>query len=205
MLNTGFRAVLGVLLLGMGLLGGNCLMAKVDSLRVQGGINGRLLDAKGNFKDWMPNSCIYIKVRPGTQVILPSSPRSGNLTQESSLDTINLAYRVVRINRKHFDFSPEAKQEAFLYELLMKSGFELTTPITALELAVKTVYSIAAGELLICLERQLALEVLKATAKMQPSRVICLDERFVGADADAVKTNGVQIMKSKAVLNFRTV
>ncbi len=101
--------------------------------------------------------------------------------------------------------SPAAREEAILYELLLKSGFELTTPITTLALAGKTVYSIAEGELLICLDKSLTHEVLKAMAEMQPSRVICLDEGFVGADADAVKTNAVQIMKSKGVLNFRTV
>ncbi len=113
------------------------------------------------------------------------------------------------VQGKLFDYtshlSPEAKQEAILYELLLKSGFELTTAIATLKLADNTVYRIADGELLICLDRQLTLEVLKAMAELQPSRVICLDEDFVGADADAVKTNAVQIMKSKGFLNFRTV
>jgi adenine-specific DNA-methyltransferase len=42
-------------------------------------------------------------------------------------------------------------------------------------------------------------------AEMQPTRVICLDEAFTGINADALKTNAVQIMKSKGVVNFRTV
>lgn len=101
--------------------------------------------------------------------------------------------------------SPEAEQEAILYELLLKSGFELTTPIEKLTLAGLTVFSIAEGQLLICLEKELTHDCIKAMAEMQPTRVICLDESFKGENADALKTNAVQIMKSKGVVNFRTV
>lgn len=101
--------------------------------------------------------------------------------------------------------SPEAQQEAILYELLLKSGFELTTPIETLTLAGKTVFSIADGQLLICLEKEITHDCIKAMAENEPSRVICLDEAFTGTNADALKTNAVQIMKSKGVVNFRTV
>ena len=104
----------------------------------------------------------------------------------------------------HIDhISKEAKQEAILFELLLKSGFELTTPIEQLNISSKIVYSIAEGELLICLEKELTHEVIKAMAEKQPTRVICLDEGF--QNNDQLKTNAVQIMKSKGVLNFRTV
>jgi adenine-specific DNA-methyltransferase len=104
----------------------------------------------------------------------------------------------------HVDhISPEAEQEAILFELLLKSGFELTTPIEPLQIEGKRVYSIAAGELLICLDKQLTHEVIKAMAERGPARVICLDEGF--QDNDQLKTNAVQIMKSKGVVNFRTV
>ncbi|MDF0720816.1 site-specific DNA-methyltransferase [Kaistella sp. PBT33-4] len=106
----------------------------------------------------------------------------------------------------HIDHIPnEENQEAILYELLLKSGFELTTPIETTDIAGKKVFSIADGLLLICLEKNMTLECLKAMAEMQPTRVICLDEAFEGENADALKTNAVQIMKSKGVLNFRTV
>lgn len=107
---------------------------------------------------------------------------------------------------EHIDhISPEAAQESILYELLLKSGFELTTPIEKLILADKTVFSIAGGQLLICLEKELSHDCIKAMAEMQPTRVICLDEAFTGTNADSLKTNAVQIMKSKGVVNFRTV
>ena len=40
-----------------------------------------------------------------------------------------------------------------LYELLLKSGFPLTTPVEEKTLADKTVYSVAGGALMICLDR----------------------------------------------------
>jgi len=100
---------------------------------------------------------------------------------------------------------PEGDQEAILFELLLKSGFLLTTPKEKLTLAGKTVFSISEGQLLICLEKELTLDCLKAMSEMQPIRVICLDEAFKGENADALKTNAVQIMKSKGIVNFRTV
>jgi adenine-specific DNA-methyltransferase len=104
----------------------------------------------------------------------------------------------------HVDhISPEAEQEAILYELLLKSGFEVTTAIEQLTIEGKKVFSIAEGELLICLEKQLTHEVIKAIAERKPTRVICLDEGF--QDNDQLKTNAVQMMKSKGVVNFRTV
>lgn len=90
-----------------------------------------------------------------------------------------------------------------LYEILLKSGFPLTTPVEALSLAEKTVYSIAGGALLICLERELTLELIRAMAETQPERVVCLDEGFVGNDQ--LKANAVQIFKTKCVTSFKTV
>lgn len=99
--------------------------------------------------------------------------------------------------------SPAAQQEGILYEILLKSGFELTASIEKLEIEGKMVYSIADGELLICLEKSLTQELIKAIAERQPTRVICLDEGF--QNNDQLKTNAVQIMKSKNVVSFRTV
>lgn len=101
----------------------------------------------------------------------------------------------------HIDY--KASQDDILYEILLKAGFGLTTKIEKIELAGKAVYSIEGGAMLICLEKELTKEVIKAMAEKQPSRVICLDQGF--ANNDQLKTNAVQIMKSKGVDDFRTV
>ncbi len=90
-----------------------------------------------------------------------------------------------------------------LYEILLKSGFPLTTPIKNIALAGKTIHSAADGALFICLEKELTLELIRAMAEQKPARVVCLDEGFAGNDQ--LKTNAVQIFKSKGVTSFKTV
>lgn len=105
---------------------------------------------------------------------------------------------------KHVDhISPAAEQEAILYELLLKAGFELTTEITKLTTAGKTVYSVMDNTLLIYLERNLTHELLKAVAQLKPVRFICLDEGF--RDNDQLKSNAVLLMKENGVQKFQTV
>ena len=92
--------------------------------------------------------------------------------------------------------------EDILYEILLKSGFPLTTPVEKIELEGKAIYSVAGGGMLICLEKELSLEVIRAMAEKKPQRVICLDLGFVGNDQ--LKANAVQIFKTKEVV-FKTV
>lgn len=101
------------------------------------------------------------------------------------------------------NISPEAAQEAILYELLLKAGFPLTTKIKKIDIEGKQVFSIEDGVLLVCLEKNLTFEVIKAMAEMKPVRVICLDEGF--NNNDQLKTNAVLIMKSNNVQKFQTV
>jgi adenine-specific DNA-methyltransferase len=93
-------------------------------------------------------------------------------------------------------------QDDILFEILLKSGFPLTTPIEKLPSAGKTIHSAAGGGLLICLERQMTLELIRAMADKKPERVVCLDEGFAGNDQ--LKANAVQTFKDRNVV-FRTV
>jgi len=90
-----------------------------------------------------------------------------------------------------------------LYEILLKSGFTLTTPVETLTLEEKTIHSVAKGALFICLERELTLGLVRAMAEAKPERIVCLDEGFAGNDQ--LKANAVQIFKTKGVTSFKTV
>ena len=94
-------------------------------------------------------------------------------------------------------------QEDILFEILLKSGFPLSTRIEPLTLAGKSVYSIAEGAMLVCLEKELNPEVIKEMAARKPERVVCLDAGFAGNDQ--LKTNAAQTFKDKGVTSFRTV
>lgn len=98
--------------------------------------------------------------------------------------------------------------EDILYELLLKSGFSLSTQVEKLLMAGKEIFSVAEGTLLICLEKELTQEVINAIADASPLQVICLDDGFQGNDQ--LKTNAVQTFKARAQeqedeIVFRTV
>jgi adenine-specific DNA-methyltransferase len=103
----------------------------------------------------------------------------------------------------HVDHIREGRTaDDILYEILLKSGFPLTTPVETITMAGLTVYSVASGALFICLERALTLELIRAMAERKPERVVCLDEGFAGNDQ--LKANAVQIFKTKGVTSFKT-
>jgi adenine-specific DNA-methyltransferase len=89
-----------------------------------------------------------------------------------------------------------------LYEILLKSGFPLTTAVETLSISGKTVFAVAGGEMLVCLEQGLTLELIREIAARPVGRVVCLDEGFAGNDQ--LKTNAVQIFKTKGIV-FKTV
>jgi adenine-specific DNA-methyltransferase len=120
---------------------------------------------------------------------------SGSVDDEKSLE------KQIELAIEHID--PNSDAHDILYELLLKSGFELTTSVVDLTLAEKQVHSVASNALLVCLDRELNKDVITEMAKLQPARVICLDAGFAGNDQ--LKTNAVQIMKSHGVEDFRTV
>jgi adenine-specific DNA-methyltransferase len=98
---------------------------------------------------------------------------------------------------------PGRSQPDIFYEILLKSGFALTTPLETLTLAGKQVFSIAGSKLLVCLEPELTLEVIRAMAALKPERVVCLDASFTGNDQ--LKANAVQIFRTQGDPSFKTV
>lgn len=94
-------------------------------------------------------------------------------------------------------------EDDLLAEILLKSGFPLATPSETLNLGGKKVHSVSHGALLICLDRELNLDTIRAMAERKPERVVCLDEGFAGNDQ--LKANAVQTFKTKGVSSFKTI
>ena len=86
----------------------------------------------------------------------------------------------------------ERTDEDAVYEILLKYGIDLTTPVTELNLAGKKVFSLADGYLLICLEKKIELNTVKEMAKLSPKRVVFYDDGFLD---DTVKANAEQTLK----------
>ena len=84
-------------------------------------------------------------------------------------------------------------EEDILTELLLKSGYSLTTSVTQVICQDKQVYSVEGGKLLICLEKELAVETFEAMADLEPEMIIILDAGFEGKDE--LKVNAMETIR----------
>lgn len=95
-----------------------------------------------------------------------------------------------------------------LYELLLKFGLDLTVPIKTCTIAKKTVYIIDHGELVVCLEKDISMEVvdgiatLKKELKPEAMRVVFRDESFKD---DVAKTNALQTLKRCGIESVKSL
>lgn len=94
--------------------------------------------------------------------------------------------------------------EDILLEILIKEGYAPSAHVEAITVAHKPAFSVSEGGLIVCIDRELTLEAIRAVAERAPGpgRVVCLDEGFAGNDQ--LKANAVEIFKSKGIV-FRTV
>lgn len=90
---------------------------------------------------------------------------------------------------------PDVTDDALLAELLLRTGFDLTTPVVRERMAGTTVYNVEDGTMLVCLDRQITLDVIEAMASTFPNQIVCLDAGFPD---DQTKVNAGQIIASHA-------
>lgn len=132
----------------------------------------------------------------------PSNFVSWRSTGITSVDELNKQFEF------HLDNINSDDKDSLLYELLLKAGFELGCEMSKTQIAEKTVYSIANGALLICLEDRLTTELIDEVISLEPMQFICLDKGFQGNDQ--LKANTAQAFKahsqnSEAEMVFKVV
>lgn len=94
------------------------------------------------------------------------------------------------------------------YEILLKYGLELTFPTKKHKLSEKTVYDVAYGSLIVCLDDDISIETVEAIGKLkreldsESTRVVFKDSGF--AD-DAVKVNAVQLLKQYGIDDVKSI
>jgi adenine-specific DNA-methyltransferase len=108
-----------------------------------------------------------------------------------------------QLEKALFHIDTNSTEEDILIEILIKSGFQISVKIEEISLINNKIYSVSDGSLLICLEKELSLDLIKQIAKLEPTRVVCLDSGF--QEKDDLKTNAIQIMKSHGVDDFKTI
>jgi len=109
-----------------------------------------------------------------------------------------------------FDLQDNIKEdrtkEDLLYEILLKIGLPLTTPIEEIDYNGKTIYNVAYGSVLVCLEDDIDLDIVHEMMKYQsehmPPKVIFKESGFI---SDAVKTNALQTLKKHGITDVRSV
>jgi len=98
--------------------------------------------------------------------------------------------------------------EDVLYEIFLKYGYDLTTPVETEVVNGKNVYVVGAGALFVCLDDDITTETVEGIAKLkeeydpETTQVVFKDEGF--AD-DRVKTNAIQILKQAAIDDVKSI
>ncbi len=97
---------------------------------------------------------------------------------------------------------PGRTNKDILFELMLKSRYELTTPVERLKVGKCEVWKVAAGEMVAVIDAGLTVEVIREIASWKPVSVVVLDRCF-GAD-DSLKANARKIFEDSKV-DLKTV
>ena len=114
----------------------------------------------------------------------------------------DIGFRVLKLDSSNFEeipdgalynniVKPDRTHDDIIFEMMLKWGLELSLPMEKTEVAGYPITSIAADELICCMDEGLTVEVLEAIAAVEPKRVFFLDSVLT----DTIKLNAAQIFK----------
>jgi adenine-specific DNA-methyltransferase len=93
------------------------------------------------------------------------------------------------------DRAPHARTDLdLLYEVVLKSGYPLSSRIERITVAGTVVHRVGGGGLLVCFEPRLDMEAVRGIAALTPERVVLLECAFAGNDH--LKANAAQIFRA---------
>lgn len=127
---------------------------------------------------------------------------SSNLKSwDSSVE--NLEQNVLNMDT---NLKKDRTNEDLLYEILLKSGIELTSKIEKIKVGYNTVYNIGEGALLACLDDKITQDVIdeipKHKSEFMETKVIFKEAGFM---SDAAKINAIQNLKQFKIEDVRSV
>ncbi len=91
--------------------------------------------------------------------------------------------------------TPTATEGSMLAELLLKSGYPLTSTTDCVDFSGSAGYSVADGALLVCLSKTLTIEAFEAMVDRDPAMILVLDAGFGGSDE--LKVNALQAVRAR--------
>ncbi len=89
-----------------------------------------------------------------------------------------------------------------LFELMLKSRYQLTTPVESVVVGKCEIWKVASGEMVAVINTGITVEVIREIASWKPSSVVILDRCFVGDDS--LKANARKIFED-AKVDLKTV
>lgn len=102
----------------------------------------------------------------------------------------------------------DRSSEDVLYEVFLKYGYDLTTPVETEVVNGNNVFVVGAGALFVCLDDEITTDTVEGIAKLkeeydpETTQVVFKDEGF--AD-DRVKTNAIQILKQAGIEDVKSI
>lgn len=110
-----------------------------------------------------------------------------DITVDEVLNQLDLHTEILRDNHE---------PGAVIFETILEAGLPLSTKVSEIEVAGKTIVSVADQRILICLEKNLTTELVERLADMNPQQVVFLDESF--SENDQLKANTIQTFRARA-------
>jgi adenine-specific DNA-methyltransferase len=116
---------------------------------------------------------------------------------------------LVELIEEHVDYLRNGDDSTGLFfEILSRSGFPLSTPYSIIEVKGKKLFAVRGGSFIVCVDREITIELIEAIAEMDPVQVVLLDDGFRGNDelkANAVHTFKARAQAEESEIVFRTV
>jgi adenine-specific DNA-methyltransferase len=92
---------------------------------------------------------------------------------------------------------PGRTNQDILFELMLKSRYELTTPIDKVKVGESEVWKVASGEMVAVIDSRLTIDVIREIAGWKPTSVVVLDRCF--GENDSLKANARKIFDDSKI------
>ncbi len=97
----------------------------------------------------------------------------------------------------HLDgLKADRSDEDLVYEIILKTGYELTCNVVALDVSGLSVYSVAGGKMLICLQLGITAEHIEQMAALAPQKIVISENAL--ADNSAM-SNAFYLLENKGI------
>lgn len=97
----------------------------------------------------------------------------------------------------HIDgLKPDRSDEDLIYEILLKMGYPLTSDLAAADVGGLTVYKVANGEMLVCLQEGITAEHIEQMAALSPQKVVLAGR---GLADSSTKANAFYLLENRGI------